>query len=138
MRIARVVPPVHAYVSCWHGARGMQFERRLERQLGASGARQCDERSANENASTKRRTNRIGSDDTPSGARALAPKTLAALRPERIAYPSAYVLRPLLKLSYPVVWFINMLANGLLRLFGVKVCARARRRNSPPRSSRCW
>ncbi len=54
----------------------------------------------------------------------LAPKTFATLRPERIAYPSAYVLRPLLRLSYPVVWFINMLANGLLRLFGVKVRAR--------------
>jgi Mg2+/Co2+ transporter CorB len=55
----------------------------------------------------------------------LAPKTLAALRPERIAFPSAYVLRPLLKLSYPVVWFINGLANGLLRLFGIRVQARA-------------
>ncbi len=55
----------------------------------------------------------------------LAPKTLAALHPERIAYPSAYVLRPLLKISYPVVWIINLLANGLLRLFGVKVQARA-------------
>ena len=55
----------------------------------------------------------------------LAPKTLAALHPERIAYPSAYVLRPLLKISYPVVWFINILANGLLRLFGVTVQARA-------------
>jgi Mg2+/Co2+ transporter CorB len=54
----------------------------------------------------------------------LAPKTLAALRPERIAYPSAFVLRPLLKLSYPVVWFINLLANGLLRLFGLRVQAR--------------
>jgi Mg2+/Co2+ transporter CorB len=55
----------------------------------------------------------------------LAPKTLAALRPERIAYPSAFVLRPLLKLSYPVVWIINGLANSLLRLFGVKVHGRA-------------
>ena len=55
----------------------------------------------------------------------LAPKTLAALHPERIAYPSAYILRPLLKISYPVVWFINILANGLLRLFGVTVQARA-------------
>ena len=53
----------------------------------------------------------------------LAPKTLAALHPERIAYPSAFVLRPLLKLSYPVVWIVNGLANGLLRLFGVKVQA---------------
>lgn len=55
----------------------------------------------------------------------LAPKTLAALRPERIAFPSAFVLRPLLKLSYPVVWLINGIANGLLRLLGVRVLARA-------------
>ena len=54
----------------------------------------------------------------------LTPKTLAALHPERIAYPSAYILRPLLKISYPVVWFINILANGLLRLIGIKVQAR--------------
>lgn len=55
----------------------------------------------------------------------LAPKTLAALRPERIAYPSAYLLRPLLVVSYPVVWTVNLMANGLLRLFGVRVQARA-------------
>ena len=53
----------------------------------------------------------------------LAPKTLAALRPERIAYPSAFVLRPLLKILYPVVWLINGLANGLLRLLGVRIQA---------------
>jgi Mg2+/Co2+ transporter CorB len=53
----------------------------------------------------------------------LAPKTLAALRPERIAYPSAFVLRPLLKFSYPVVWIINGIANGLLRLLGVRIQA---------------
>ncbi len=51
----------------------------------------------------------------------LAPKTLAALHPEQIALPSAFILRPLLKLSYPVVWSINLLANGLLRLVGVRI-----------------
>lgn len=50
----------------------------------------------------------------------LAPKTVAALYPHRIAYPASYVLTPLLKLLYPVVWFINLLANGLLRLFGIR------------------
>ncbi len=55
----------------------------------------------------------------------LAPKTFAALHPERIVYPSAYILRPLLKFSYPLVWFINIIANGLLRLLGVKIRARA-------------
>lgn len=55
----------------------------------------------------------------------LAPKTLATLHPERIAFPSAYILKPLLKLSYPVVWSVNLLANGLLRLAGVRIKPRA-------------
>jgi len=51
----------------------------------------------------------------------VAPKTLAALYPERIAYPAAYVLEPLLKIFSPLVWMVNFFANGFLRLFGVKV-----------------
>lgn len=50
----------------------------------------------------------------------VAPKTLAALHPERIAYPASFVLTPLLKILYPMVWIINFLASGLLRLFGVR------------------
>jgi len=50
----------------------------------------------------------------------LAPKTLAAIRPERVAFPSAYVYAVLLKLLYPLVYAANWLANGLLRLFGVR------------------
>ncbi|MDC9728419.1 MAG: HlyC/CorC family transporter [Methyloprofundus sp.] len=50
----------------------------------------------------------------------VAPKTLAALKPELIAFPAAWVYSPLLKLFYPIVWFVNLIANGLLRLFGVK------------------
>ncbi|GMQ76194.1 MAG: CNNM domain-containing protein [Gammaproteobacteria bacterium] len=49
----------------------------------------------------------------------VAPKTLAALHPERVAFPAAIVLKPLLRISYPVVAAINWLANGVLRLFGV-------------------
>ena len=45
-----------------------------------------------------------------------APKTLAALHPELIATPAAYVYTPLLKVLYPVVWVVNVLANGMLRL----------------------
>ncbi|MDN6180286.1 MAG: HlyC/CorC family transporter [Halomonas subglaciescola] len=50
----------------------------------------------------------------------VTPKTYAAIRPERIAYPAAYILEPLLKLLYPLVWLVNMISNGLLRLAGVK------------------
>lgn len=50
----------------------------------------------------------------------LAPKTLAALRPERVAFPSAYVFTVLLKIFYPAVYVVNWMANGLLQLFGVR------------------
>lgn len=49
----------------------------------------------------------------------VTPKTFAALHPERIAYPASYVMKPLLVLLYPLVWFVNVIANGLLRLVGV-------------------
>lgn len=49
----------------------------------------------------------------------VAPKTLAAIKPERIAYPASYVLTPLLRLLYPAVWLVNLLAAALLRPFGV-------------------
>lgn len=51
----------------------------------------------------------------------VTPKTLAALHPERIAFPASFLLQPLLKLSYPLVWLLNGITNSLLRLFGVKV-----------------
>lgn len=50
----------------------------------------------------------------------LAPKTLAALRPRKLAFPAAYIYYPLLKLTLPFVWLINTFANGFLRLFGVR------------------
>jgi len=53
----------------------------------------------------------------------VTPKTLAALHPERIAFPASYVLGPLLWLLYPLVWVINGIANGLLRLLGVAPAA---------------
>jgi Mg2+/Co2+ transporter CorB len=49
----------------------------------------------------------------------LAPKIYAAVRPERMALPAAYVYQPLIWISMPVVWVANRLANGFLRLLGV-------------------
>ena len=50
----------------------------------------------------------------------VAPKTLAALHPERVALPAAFIYYPLLRLLYPFVWATNLLANAVLRLFGVR------------------
>jgi len=49
----------------------------------------------------------------------VTPKTLAALHPERVAFPASYILKPLLTLLYPLVWLINVVTNRLLALFGV-------------------
>ncbi len=55
----------------------------------------------------------------------VGPKTFGALHPETLALPSSYVYRPLLVLTYPLVWLINLFANGLLRLIGAPAAARA-------------
>ena len=49
----------------------------------------------------------------------VTPKTYAALHPERIAFPAAFILTPLMKLMYPLVWITNFMTNGILRLIGV-------------------
>jgi Mg2+/Co2+ transporter CorB len=50
----------------------------------------------------------------------VAPKTLAALHPERVAFPASYAIGPLLRLFYPLVFLTNTVANGLLRLLGLR------------------
>ena len=50
----------------------------------------------------------------------VTPKTLAALHPEKVAFPASYVLKPLLRIFYPLVWLINMITNNLLKVFGVR------------------
>lgn len=50
----------------------------------------------------------------------VAPKTVAAVHPERIAFPASYVLAFLLKILYPLVWLVNGLANFVLKPFKVR------------------
>jgi Mg2+/Co2+ transporter CorB len=50
----------------------------------------------------------------------ITPKVIGATFPEKIALPLAYVLGPLLKLTYPVVWFVNLFPSAILRLFGIR------------------
>ena len=50
----------------------------------------------------------------------VTPKTLAALHPERVAFPAAFVYGPLLTLLYPFVWIVNIFANSILRMLGVR------------------
>lgn len=48
----------------------------------------------------------------------VAPKTIAARHPEKIAFPASYIIQPLLKILYPLVWLVNYIANNLLKIFG--------------------
>jgi len=46
----------------------------------------------------------------------ITPKVVGATYPERIALPSSFVLKPLLRAFHPVVWFINLFVRSLLKL----------------------
>lgn len=50
----------------------------------------------------------------------VAPKTVAANHPAKIAYPAAYVLTILQKTLSPLVFVVNLCANAFLRLLGEK------------------
>ena len=50
----------------------------------------------------------------------ITPKTIAALHPERLAFPFSLVLVPLMRLFMPLVWAINGITNGILRLLGFR------------------
>lgn len=50
----------------------------------------------------------------------ITPKVIAATYPERIALISSYVLTPLLKIFYPVVWFVNLFVQAILFILRIK------------------
>ena len=49
----------------------------------------------------------------------LTPKVIGAAYTEKIALPASLILKPLLTIIYPAVWFTNLFANGLLRLMRI-------------------
>ncbi|MGB1090642.1 MAG: HlyC/CorC family transporter [Oceanobacter sp.] len=51
----------------------------------------------------------------------LTPKTLAAIAPESIAFPASRILLGLQWLLHPFVWFVNAIANALLKLARVNM-----------------
>lgn len=51
----------------------------------------------------------------------VTPKTLAAKHPEGIAFPAAWVLRPLLTVLYPAVVLINALSRFLMWILNIRL-----------------
>lgn len=50
----------------------------------------------------------------------VAPKTISAAYPEKIALPSSYILSFLLWILFPLVWMVNGSANAMLKLVGIR------------------
>ena len=50
----------------------------------------------------------------------VAPKTIAANYPEKIALPSSHILSLLLLLLWPLVWTVSALSNTLLKMLGIQ------------------
>ena len=48
----------------------------------------------------------------------VTPKTIAAQYPEWFAFKASHILKPLLTIFWPLVWAINKLTNGLVKLLG--------------------
>ena len=50
----------------------------------------------------------------------ITPKVIGATYPERIALPASIVIKPLILLARPVIWFVNLFVQGLLRLMRLR------------------
>jgi Mg2+/Co2+ transporter CorB len=50
----------------------------------------------------------------------ISPKIIGATYPERISLGSSFVLRPLMKVAQPAIWFVNLFVKGLLRLLRIR------------------
>ncbi len=50
----------------------------------------------------------------------VTPKTVAAMYPEKVAFPASMVLVPLLKILYPVVLLVNWICSLLMKPFGIR------------------
>ena len=51
----------------------------------------------------------------------ISPKVIAAAHSERLALFCSFILFPLLKILYPIVWFINIFVLGILKIFNIKI-----------------
>jgi Mg2+/Co2+ transporter CorB len=49
----------------------------------------------------------------------VTPKTIAALHPEKIAFPTSFILIPMLTLLYPLVYLVNGITNTILTVLRI-------------------
>jgi Mg2+/Co2+ transporter CorB len=66
----------------------------------------------------------------------ITPKVIGATYPERIALPAAFIIKPLMRVATPAIWFVNLFVNGLLKLMRIKTGRGARDQRLSPEELR--
>jgi len=66
----------------------------------------------------------------------ITPKVIGATYPDRIALRASPVLKPIMLLATPVIWFVNLFVNLLLRLLRLKTGADAHQQRLSPEELR--
>lgn len=51
----------------------------------------------------------------------ISPKVIGATYPERIALPISFILKPLMTLAKPAIWFVNLFVSSFLRMLRINV-----------------
>jgi len=51
----------------------------------------------------------------------ITPKIIGATYADRLALIIAYILTPLLRFCYPIIWFVNLFAAAILRMLGLSM-----------------
>ncbi len=62
----------------------------------------------------------------------IVPKVIGATYPERIILPASFILKILIAVGKPVLWFVNLFVSGLLKLFRIKTGANAEEQRLSP------
>jgi Mg2+/Co2+ transporter CorB len=66
----------------------------------------------------------------------IVPKVIGATYPERMSLPASVVLKPLMRVGQPVIWFVNLFVNALLALLRINTGANAHDQRLSPEELR--
>ncbi len=66
----------------------------------------------------------------------ITPKVIGATYPERIALPASFVIKPLIIVAGPVIWFMNLFVRGLLRTMRIRTGSEVRDQRLSPEELR--
>jgi Mg2+/Co2+ transporter CorB len=66
----------------------------------------------------------------------ITPKVIGATYPERIALPASFIIKPLLIVAGPVIWFMNLFVRGLLKIMRLRTGSDVRDQRLSPEELR--